>query len=79
MSTCQLSLVWVACVDCEERSLSVEESAVACVAEVPLTEAILAEWKWLYLLRIRCEPLLLISGVRVDQVSEFDWEFECGW
>lgn len=76
MSTCQLGLMWVACVGCQERSLSVEESAAAVIAEVPLTEAILAEWKWLCLFRIRCEPLLLISGVRVDQVSEFDWEFE---
>lgn len=45
MSTYQRGLVSVAGVACQERSLSGEESAVAGIAEVPLTQAIVAEWK----------------------------------
>lgn len=58
--------------------MSLEESAVAVVAEVALTEAILAEWERFYLLRIRCEPLFLVSGVGIDLVSEFNREPEYG-
>lgn len=54
------------------------ESGVAGVAEVPLTEAILADMEWFNLLGVQCEPLLLIGRIRVDQVSELNWEFEYG-
>jgi len=46
--------------------MPLKEAGVTVVAEVPLTEAILAEWEWLDLLRSRCEPLLLISCEGVD-------------
>lgn len=58
--------------------MPLEEAGVAVIAETSLTEAILAEWEWFDLLRIRCEPLSLIGHVRVHQVSEFNGEFEHG-
>lgn len=78
VSACQLGLVRVARIGCQECFVPWEESTVTIVAEVPLTEAIPPEWEWSYPLRFRCKPLLLVSGVGVDQVSEFNWEFENG-